>query len=105
MKNFETLFDPLSLSGDSKRRVRDLLASIDSEVADAWLKNLEIRGSRITGTFYADLGAKLPYNDFVALYKAIGYDFSQVDAWQDWKCYDGGCQRKDGFSCDPNSCK
>lgn len=105
MQNIEKTFEAVSLAPEAKRQISQLLKNTEPAIVQSWLDGLTIKDRKIAGTYYADLGAKLPYSDFVALYKAIGYDFARLEAWQDWKCYDGGCQRKDGFSCDPSSCK
>jgi hypothetical protein len=95
---------PLKLSKGKMNTVLRTLEKLPENVRRDWLNKLKIKGGKLQGTYYAGIGAVLPYNDFVALYQAIGYDFSTLDAWQDYICGPNGCQWNPGFSCDPNSC-
>ena len=105
MKRIEPLLKDVSLSEADHHAVQKVLSGVEPEIVKAWVEKLQIRDGKVIGTFYSELGARLPFNGFVALYKALGYDFNAMDVWMDWWCYGAeGCKRQPGYTCDPDNC-
>lgn len=106
MQEHEELFSKVKeVSEGAKHTITKILSGLDKEVVKNWLDKLKVNDGRVAGTFYSDIGARLTFNEFVALYEALGYDFGQMSVWKDWWCYGAeGCKRQNGYTCDPNRC-
>jgi|ERR1019366_1314680 hypothetical protein len=105
MNNIELLPKELKLPEAANHVIQKVLSGVEPDVVKTWVENLQIKDGRVIGTFYSDLGARLPFNGFVALYEALGYRFSTMDTWMDWWCYGAlGCTRQPGYTCDPDRC-
>lgn len=105
MSQMELLLQNFEASESSKNIISKVLSKLDEKDLSAWSDKLKIKDGKVIGTFYSDIGAKLPFNDFVALYEALGYDFGQMDIWRDWWCYGAlGCTSQPGYTCNPNAC-
>lgn len=105
MLQIESLLQNLQASESSKEIISKVLSKLDPEVVSAWSEKIQIKNGKITGTFYSDLGTNLPFNDFVALYEALGYDFDKMALWRDWWCYgSAGCTSQPGYTCNTDVC-
>ena len=105
MDTIKSLLDALDVSPGAKHAISQVLSRVESDLVIAWIAKVQIRNRKVAGTFYSDLGAKVPFNDFVALYEALGYDFTKMDIWQDWWCNGAlGCERRPGYTCNTATC-
>ncbi|MFQ1997999.1 hypothetical protein ACK35E_11470 [Aeromonas veronii] len=104
MKDLVGFFNAVDLSSENKEAVQQILSRLDQEVVSKWVSGIEAKDGKITGTFYTDIGAVLPFNQFIALYTALGYDPITIQWWRDYRCGHGGCLYNPGYTCNPNSC-
>lgn len=104
MNNITALLTTTTLSSDARKSIEEILSTADSTVVENWLGKVEVTNGRISGTYYTEIANSISFNQFVALYQSLGYDFSLLDTWKDWRCGHGGCVHDPGWSCDPGSC-
>jgi hypothetical protein len=104
---FDELASLLGLGAEDSRHLSAMLSRAPQEVLDDWLSKIETddRGN-IKGTFYADLGSHLSFNDFQFIYQCLGYDFRKLVWWQNWYCNNflHQCVSRPGYSCNPDIC-
>lgn len=105
MSQVESLLQTLQISESSKHVVSKVFSKLDEEELSTWFEKLHVKDGKVVGTFYSDIGAKLAFNDFIALYQALGYDFAKIGIWRDWWCYGAlGCTSQPGYTCNPDAC-
>lgn len=104
MVAIETFLEKLTIQNTSKERIREVLNSLDQDTVSAWTEKVAIKDGKVAGTYYADIGSKLSFIDFVDLYKSLGYDFDQMSHWKDHYCGFNGCERFHGYSCNTKTC-
>ena len=92
-------------SGD-KEIIRQCLGKLMDDDAATWINQVKITNRKVAGTRYKEIGFLLPFNDFFALYEALGYDFGQLAIWKDWYCgMYAPCTASPGNSCNTDTCK
>ena len=105
MGKLEDAIQSLIVSPEARHTISRILSRLDEPLLKSWLDKLQIKEGRVFSTFYSELGSRLSFNDFVALYQALDYDFNKMSLWQDWRCYGAeGCKREAGWTCDPDRC-
>jgi hypothetical protein len=104
--SIDDLAQLLRLESVKKATLSNIPNTVPDHVVTEWLGKININKSRkFSGTYYADIGDHISFNNFGALYEVLGYDFKKLDDQLDMWCDpDNGCVHVNGYTCDPDTC-
>jgi len=97
-----------TISEDNHSIIDSILSKVDSSTLGDWLEKVKVQDGGIHETYYAGLAEKLSFNDFLALYNALGYKF-EPPIFLDKVCNASNparqfCEYRRDYTCNSNTC-
>lgn len=81
-----------------------VLNQLDEKIVCSFIENLKIINRRVAGTYYKEVKENLSSADFISLYEALGYDFTQEAQWFDYICNGKKCVDAKWSTCNTLQC-